>query len=482
MLKHETKLIDPGAEQIVAALTAAGADTNKRCRARLLKDDPAKWRKFARNAAAKPEGWEMFRGGKGGVPATQVLAAWWTDSIGRKHVVIRGRRIEHDEAKRMLHKEELAKRPPLWHAYPEYVCRRTLGNESQIVCACGCGAVGLPETLGWMGETCGPCSDRKEELGAAGLRGNFPGVLYSDREPLGAIACSPDGTRIAVKEGNSAVTYWDTSRRTRTTMKFSGRQVSDVAITADAKYLLVSGFGLMLGAGLFAAFDLSADPPTHVGPAPEADAPAMMRVVALNDPTLAVVHAIHDPYDTRTRAEVVRVPSGECVRGIPLDSELLGRLAVSPDGKRLAASGTGARVFDLESTKTVRSFPFPFGAVAFSHDGARLLSASGGVRAFDIATGKQVAEGGLNGRRGVPPGEGTRAQAVDPGGEFVYVGSWQGKVYVFGADSLALRAVLEWHLGPVMGLAVSADGSRLFSSGADGCVKVWPILDLLRGV
>ena len=93
MLKHETRQIDPDADAIVATLTAAVADTNKRCRARLLKDDPAKWRKFARAAAAKSEGWEMFRGGKGGVPATQILASWWTDAAGRKHVVVRGRRV-----------------------------------------------------------------------------------------------------------------------------------------------------------------------------------------------------------------------------------------------------------------------------------------------------------------------------------------------------------------------------------------------------
>src|SRR5436309_2924245 len=101
MLKHEAKLINPTADEIVAALTEAVAAANKRCRARLLGDDPAKWRKFARDAAKAPEGYAMFRGGRGGVPATQVLAAWWTDAIGRKHVVLRGRRVEHDEAKRL---------------------------------------------------------------------------------------------------------------------------------------------------------------------------------------------------------------------------------------------------------------------------------------------------------------------------------------------------------------------------------------------
>jgi hypothetical protein len=479
MLKHETKLIDPAPEQVVAALAESTSEANKRCRARLLKDDAAKWRKFARDAAASPEGYSMFRGGKGGVPATQVLAAWWTDSIGRKHVVVRGRRVEHDEAKRLLHNDELAKRPALWHAYPEYVCRRTVGKASELVCACGCGAVGTPGALGWMGETCGPCADRKEELGAAGLEANLPGVLYSDREPLYAVACSPDGSRVAAVEGKNSVAYWDVPNRTRTVVKFSGRFPTGVAITSDARYLLAAGIGLVPGIGLFAAFDLSTDPPTRIESTLESEPPGMC-VAALPDPARALVHVRPDIWDPRSRAEIVRVPSGESVRGMNLP-DALGGVAASPDGKRLAACGTSLRVFDLEQMRPLRGLAEPFAAVAFSHDGQRVFGVHGTVRAFDIASGKVVAEGGLDGRRGTPAREGARVLAVDPAGEFVYVGSWQGKLYAFDADSLALRAAFEWHLGPMYGMALSADGSRLFTSGGDGCVKAWPIRDLLRG-
>jgi hypothetical protein len=480
MLKHETKLIDPSADEIAQALTAATADANKRCRARLLKDDPAKWRKFARSSAAAPEGWAMFRGGKGGVPATQVLAAWWTDSIGRKHVVVRGRRVEHDEAKRLLYNDELEKRPPLWHAYPEYVCRRTLGGVSQLVCACGCGAVGTPEALGWMGETCGPCADRKEELGAAGLAANLPGVLYSDREPLYAVACSPDGSRLAAVEGKNSVAYWDVPNRTRTVVKFPGRFPTGVAITSDARHLLVTGIGLVPGIGLFAAFDLSTDPPARVEPTLESE-PGGLHIAALPDPARALIHARPDIWDARTRAEVVSVPFGETVRGVDLPDGHLAGFAVSPDGKRVAACGASLRVFDLEQMRPLRGLAEPFAAVAFSHDGERVYGIHGTVRAFDIASGKVVAEGGLDGRRGTPSRESPRVLAVDPAGQFVYVGSWQGKLYAFDADTLALRAVFEWHLGPMYGMALSADGARLFTSGGDGCVKAWPIRDLLRG-
>ena len=371
MLKHEAKLIDPDAERIVAALALATAAANKRCRARLLADDPAKWRKFARDTAAKPEGYSMFRGGKGGVPATQLLAAWWTDPAGRKHVVLRGRRVEHDEAKRLLQKQDLDARAPLWHAYPEYVCRRTAGKTAQIVCACGCGAVGTPESLGWMGETCGPCFDRKEEVGAVGLSANVPGVLYSDRAPLRTVACSPDGTRVAAKEGDDHVTYWDVATRTRTVMKFSGANVMDIAITADGRYLLVVGVNEPSGGGLFAAFDLTTDPPARIESTLETEPAAVRRVVALDDPGLVLVE-LWAP-EAAPRVEVVRVPSGETLRGVDLPFNASLPRAAHPNGTEIVTCGSVTRVLNLRTMTLSAESPFTYHVHAYSHDGKRLI-------------------------------------------------------------------------------------------------------------
>ncbi len=480
MLKHETKLIDPDSPQIVAALTTAAVDANKRCRARLLGDDPAKWRKFARAVAAKPEGWEMFRGGRGGVPATQVLASWWTDAIGRKHVVVRGRRVEHDEAKRLLLKEELAARPPLWHSYPEYVCRRTVAGVEQLVCACGCGAVGTHDSLGWMGETCGPCFDRKEELGAAGLRSNLPGVLYGDREPLGglgALACSPDGDRVAAREGDELVCYWDMRARTpRTVIEFSGGRVTDVALTSDNQRLLVTGMGYPdTRIGLLAVFDVTTDPPQRIDAEGTIVAPGL-RIVALPDPELALFHR----WAGRSVAEIVRIPSGEVVRSLDLDPDSYGRFALSPDGKRFVTCGTVPVVIEVDSLRPVARLPIGTNVVAFSHDGKRVFAQNNGrLAAYDSVTGTQIISVKTD-RDRVP--DYTRTLAVDPAGEFVFAGSnYNGRLFVARADTLKLHATFDWHLGPINALAISADGSRLFSAGGDGCVKVWPIRALLRG-
>ncbi|MCS6864047.1 MAG: hypothetical protein RMJ56_09690 [Gemmataceae bacterium] len=104
---------------IATTLSACVADTNKDCLVRQLKDNPVKWRKLARRATKIAEGWEMFRAGRGGVPATQILIAWWTDPLGRKHVVIRGWRIEDTLAREMLDRKAFEPLPSLLHAYPE---------------------------------------------------------------------------------------------------------------------------------------------------------------------------------------------------------------------------------------------------------------------------------------------------------------------------------------------------------------------------
>ncbi|AWM37258.1 WD domain, G-beta repeat [Gemmata obscuriglobus] len=473
MLKHEVRLIDPDEEAVVETITRATEAANKRCRSRLLDDNPARWKKCARAIAGAPEGHQMFRGGRGGVPATQVLAAWWTDAIGRKHVVVRGRRVEHDEAKRLLYKEDLEKRPPLFHAYPEYVCRRTLNGAEQVVCACGCGAVGTPESLSWMGPMCGPCFDRKEELGPDGLRANFPGVLYGDREPLRAVACAPDGSRVAAREGDTRVSYWDIVDRTRTTMTFDQRVLS-VGFTSDARHLIVGGAWAADGYEV-TVFDLSGDQPVRV----ETEHPfgaAVLAVHTLPEPDLVLAHAYRSTTGTG-HAELVRVPSGERVRGFVADVGTA-QSAVSPDGSQFLQCGSPGRVYDINSGRRLMDLgEAPLGT--FSHDGRRVFVWNQGLRALDIATGALLA----NSSRSVPPSRLglVTAVAADPGGEFVYAGTYEGQLYVFEAGSLRPHARFDWHLGPIAGLAVSADGEKLFSAGGDGCVKVWPIRDLLRG-
>ena len=468
MLKFHAALLDPSPGEITEALAEAAAGANKRCRARKLDDKPAEWRKFAREVEASPEGWRMWRGGRGGVPASQVVGAWWTDPAGRKHVVARGRRVEDLTARRLLHAADLGERCPLWHAYPEYVYRRTIGKKTEWVCACGCGAVGTPGALGWMGRTCGPCFDREQEFGAAGLRGNRPGVLYGDRSPLWGVAVSPDGKWVAAREGFKGVDVWDATTAARREHRFEVNEMaSDVAFTTS---------GVLL-ASLYTKL-LRCDPTRDLLTLSPAAEFGGFRVSPLRDPDLVLLNRLDPP---GIRLTVVRVSTGESVRSFALPPDVAGQMAltVSPDERFVALRGADRiLVLDPATFRVVADPGYPVAAMTFSRDGGRLFVTYGtDVEAFDTTTWRRGK--GKGGTRDINAPHGFTGLATSPDGAHLYAGDTGGRVTVFDADTLATRAAFDWHLGDITGVVASADGEWLYTSGTDGAVKVWPIRQLL---
>lgn len=65
---------------------------------------------------------------------------------------------------------------------------------------------------------------------------------------------------------------------------------------------------------------------------------------------------------------------------------------------------------------------------------------------------------------------------VDPLWQAVYLGSADGAVFAHSLAASHASAPMDsyaGHSGAVMACAVSSDGTRLYSTGVDGCVKVW---------
>jgi hypothetical protein len=171
----DVRLIDPTEAQLVAALRKAHAVANRGLRdyyPRLERDGDF-WGRFARDCLREREG--RRRSCKAGSQTPEVIAGWWTDPAGRRHFRVIGRtRVTYG---RLRGEGELRGLPPWWQVYPESILavRRPDGPETFLAC-CRCGAVGTPESLGWMGDTCGPCFDRRADGGAlAGGFGHFSG-------------------------------------------------------------------------------------------------------------------------------------------------------------------------------------------------------------------------------------------------------------------------------------------------------------------
>jgi WD40 repeat protein len=148
-------------------------------------------------------------------------------------------------------------------------------------------------------------------------------------------------------------------------------------------------------------------------------------------------------------------------------------LAVSPDGRRLAAGAADgmARVWDLDkpaaAALNLRGRTAVV-SIAFLYAGKALLTASpdGVVRVWDAANGAQ---------RGFFTAPVGRLHAVAFAGVT--------KRFALAGDSLHLRkpdgsfTLLSGHRGPVLCVAFAADGARLLSGGVDGTVRLWRVED-----
>jgi DNA-binding beta-propeller fold protein YncE len=144
-------------------------------------------------------------------------------------------------------------------------------------------------------------------------------------------------------------------------------------------------------------------------------------------------------------------------------------MALAPDGEvlALATDAPGVTLYNLRLTnagfygKSVLSLASKPRALAFSADGEKLwIATSDGFALYSFATGAVTSH---------PLSGGTTSVAVAPRAGRVYFGAGTGHiVYVYdpGAGSVSQIAVY----GPVSGLSLSADGTRLYAAqNCDDC-------------
>lgn len=171
-------------------------------------------------------------------------------------------------------------------------------------------------------------------------------------------------------------------------------------------------------------------------------------------------------------------------------------VAISPDGALLAA-GEGKIATGLGTLSLAIAPPSPSGniliwqladrrihsrihghnggvrAVQFSPDGRKLASASnnGQVKLFDPDSGEILStETNF-------PGP-VYSLAFTPNGRELAAASWypfhqSGNIHILDAKTLERKRVLRSEAGPVMCVAISADGSKLASGGDDRIVRLW---------
>lgn len=202
-------LIDPTAARVETALTAAVAHANGKAKGRkVLTVSAADLTAVAAEAAAgaNPAYRRVFAIESNGWAPRAVVVGWWTDHAGRRHVRVRAFASDWWDSS--------ALRPAIGFVYPGAVFRVTKGKRRpKELAVCGCGAVGTPEALAWMGDRCGPCHDRAEETGVR------PPLLlpdFGDRDEK--LAFTPDGSGLVSFAVGPALIHVDLRTGVRTPM------------------------------------------------------------------------------------------------------------------------------------------------------------------------------------------------------------------------------------------------------------------------
>ena len=152
------------------------------------------------------------------------------------------------------------------------------------------------------------------------------------------------------------------------------------------------------------------------------------------------------------------------------------RLAVSPEGKRIASHGEGEkhiRLWDGDTGREVailRGHTVSPGVLAFSPDGSRLASGSpypdNSVRLWDSATGRPIAA--LLGHTNT-----TRSVAFSPDGRRLVSGSLDQTARLWDGESGQPVATLRGHTDRLWDAIFSPDGRRIVTASADRKLRLW---------
>jgi len=170
--------------------------------------------------------------------------------------------------------------------------------------------------------------------------------------------------------------------------------------------------------------------------------------------------------------------SGEPLRPLSPVELRVRTMAFAPDGRSVLLAGEGAppQLWDIETTRSTRTFPRVPGitaCVAISGDG-RVAVVGGSdrkVRVFEMATGRQLHV--LDGHT-----EAVACVAVTADGTRAASGGLDETVRVWDVGTGRAIATLSEHRGRVGEVAFAADGVVLLTGGDDRTVRQW---DLARG-
>jgi WD40 repeat protein len=177
------------------------------------------------------------------------------------------------------------------------------------------------------------------------------------------------------------------------------------------------------------------------------------------------------------------MPDGQIVKSLTTDN-VVRALAISPDGKTLAAAGEDAAIqlWDVTSAKAGAKLSGSTDwilCLAFSNDGQRLASGGydGTVRLWEVSTGKKILDMAATPppppNSPAPPTNVVLSLAFSPDGKQLAIGGSDAQIHVFNMADGKLSRSIPGHTGSVTGLAFHPSGTVLASCSKDRSVRLW---------
>jgi WD40 repeat protein len=288
--------------------------------------------------------------------------------------------------------------------------------------------------------------------------------LQGHQGPVVGLAFSPDQRYLASGALDGTARVWEVADR-KLLHTLAGQDVSSVAFHAGGRRLTTVGTDGTL---------VQWDPATgqrrrtlraHLGPIGNANFSVGFSADGERLTTLTSRDGAARVWETDTGREIASIPAGT---GVPVGAVL------SPDGRRLAVGSLeDVRLLEIESKKQVAALPAPFQGVnhvAVSADGQRLAAAfwGGEVRVWEIRSGKLLHTFCHSDR--------VVCVAFHPNGKQLASGSCDNTAKVWDLETGKELETLHGHIGYVMALAYSSDGSLLATASGHryaGEIQLW---------